>query len=901
MLYPIKVIDVELSRPIQTIKGLEGYMGLQGLVRLHGVPIGYVKAPITNGYCSAQTLSKLILEEHSWKIIHELIKNGLASPQRPEEFTIENLLDVPPPPCPEPLPLVTVAVCTRDRTDDLARCLDAIVQLDYPHLDLLVVDNAPSDDATQQLVQTQYPQVRYVREPRPGLDWARNRANIEAYGEIIAYTDDDVVVDRGWVKALAKVFAENPEVMAVTGLIVPYELETEAQILFEMKDGFGKGFERKWYRVCQGDKMPWWLVAAVGLGTGANMAYRRCVFDQIDGFDPALDVGTVTNGAGDLEMFFRVIKEGYTLVYEPSAMVWHRHRRDYQKLRTQLTNNGSVYSYFVRTAMAYPDERLCVLRLGLSWIWSWHLRRLINSLMSPSRFPRDLIWAEMWGCLIGLTRYQKACKIANEIAETHGSQPLPVVPAKPIVLKSAPKIPGAVAVRTVEASQPLSALTDVTDYTSVRIFVTWKGIPLGSVDIYNDCQIVSVERLVEAIVASVGLGLLEAEFGHNKDIRWAEAIASLKQRLQHSKDSEKPATLPTDVPVSIVVGSYDRPDNLRNCLRCLTSQKSLRKVEIIVVDNHPDSGLTPPVVSEFPSVKLVSEPRQGVAYARNAGFVQAKGEIIATVDDDVTVPSDWLEKLIAPFTRNDVMVVTGNVLPLELETSSQCLFEQYGDGGLNRGFNRFEANSDWFERSPSRYVVPVWLLGGTANAAFRSTIFSHPEIGLMDEALGPGMPSGVGEDIYIFYKVLKSGYTIVYEPKAFLWHTHRRTMPALRRQLYNYSKGIVSYHLTTLLRDRDFRVIPNMLIDMPGWHVRRIKERLEHRSTHPIPLILVEIAGNLAGFWSLWLSHQRVKRLGRSTPYIPVHQRPTVSEALLQEVSSSDVIHSTVANSLQEI
>ncbi|PSB67914.1 hypothetical protein C7B61_03620, partial [filamentous cyanobacterium CCP1] len=108
-------------------------------------------------------------------------------------------------------------------------------------------------------------------------------------------------------------------------------------------------------------------------------------------------------------------------------------------------------------------------------------------------------------------------------------------------------------------------------------------------------------------------------------------------------------------------------------------------------------------------------------------------------------------------------------------------------------------------------------------------------------------------------------------------------------------------HLTTLLRDRDFRVIPNMLIDMPGWHVRRIKERLEHRSTHPIPLILVEIAGNLAGFWSLWLSHQRVKRLGRSTPYIPVHQRPTVSEALLQEVSSSDVIHSTVANSLQEI
>ena len=62
-------------------------------------------------------------------------------------------------------------------------------------------------------------------------------------------------------------------------------------------------------------------------GTGANMAYRRSLFDKIGYFDPALDVGTATNGGGDLEMFFRVLKEGYVLVYEPRAVVRHRHRR----------------------------------------------------------------------------------------------------------------------------------------------------------------------------------------------------------------------------------------------------------------------------------------------------------------------------------------------------------------------------------------------------------------------------------------------------------------------------------------------------------------------------------------------------------------------------------------------
>ena len=100
----------------------------------------------------------------------------------------------------------------------------------------------------------------------------------------------------------------------------------------------------------------------------------------------------------------------------------------------------------------------------------------------------------------------------------------------------------------------------------------------------------------------------------------------------------------------------------------------------------------------------------------------------------------------------------------------------------------------------------------------------------MKETLGPGMPSGVGEDIYLFYKILKAGYSIVYEPKANLWHKHRRSMKALRRQLYNYNKGIVSYHLTTLLRDGDLRTLYNAAVHLPIWHLRRIINRLRHRS-----------------------------------------------------------------------
>ena len=306
------------------------------------------------------------------------------------------------------------------------------------------------------------------------------------------------------------------------------------------------------------------------------------------------------------------------------------------------------------------------------------------------------------------------------------------------------------------------------------------------------------------------------------------------------------------------MATRDRPDDLRTCLRCLAAQKSPRPTEIIVVDNHPASGLTPPVVAEFPEVVLVGEPRQGLAYARNTGFIASQGDIVATTDDDVQTPPDWLEKLLAPFVRPDVLAVTSNILPLELETTAQCLFEAYG--GLGRGFDVQVADRDWFARFGT--AVPTWELGATANAAFRAAIFSDPHIGLLDEALGAGMPTGCSEDTYLFYKILKAGHTIVYEPAAYVWHKHRRELATLRHQIYAYSKGHVAYHLTTLLRDHDVRALVRLTLELPWSYAVRLRERLRGRSIYPVSLLLLEIAGNLAGPWALWRSRRQVKRQG---------------------------------------
>jgi GT2 family glycosyltransferase len=400
--------------------------------------------------------------------------------------------------------------------------------------------------------------------------------------------------------------------------------------------------------------------------------------------------------------------------------------------------------------------------------------------------------------------------------------------------------PGPIAIRCVELTDPLQPIADVTGYPCTRVIVFDAGVVVGSVDLANTRGPISVTRLRDAIANA---------FAHDL----------MKRALQRQLGPGPTPSLSPDVTVSIVIATCNRPEDLRRCLTSVAAQDASRSVEVFVIDNRPGPGSpTPSVVREFPGVVLVEERRPGLSYARNAGFAAATGDILVAIDDDVTVPPGWIERLVAPFARREVKAVTGHVLPVELDTPPQCQFESYG--GLGKGFQPLEVDGEWFRSL--RGAVPTWKLGATANAAFRATIFSDPEIGVLDEALGAGMPTGCSEDTYLFYRILKAGHTIVYHPEAWVWHRHRRDPAALRDQIRAYSKGHVAYHLTTLMRDGDVRSLVRLGYSLPKALVWRAFERLRGRSDYPLDLILTEIAGTLAGPWALWQARRRVRRLG---------------------------------------
>ncbi len=289
---------------------------------------------------------------------------------------------------------LSVVVCTRDRTALLEGALQHLLALDPPPGEILVVDNAPTSDATRQVVASAG--VRYVVEPEAGLDRARNTGWRSAEGGVVVYTDDDARAHPRFAAAVAAGFL-GAGVGAVTGLVVAAELMTAAQHRFEDLGGMRKGFER---RVFQRDVHPIGLRPHL-LGVGTNMAFRRDVLAELGGFDPRLDVGTPTRGGGDLDMLYRVFEAGWAVVYEPSAVVRHIHRRDFPGLRAQLRDNGVAYSAFLAKWEGEPATAAAARRARRQWHVRWHTAGLLGALRKRQLRRATYLVEEAWAARLG--------------------------------------------------------------------------------------------------------------------------------------------------------------------------------------------------------------------------------------------------------------------------------------------------------------------------------------------------------------------------------------------------------------------------------------------------------------------------------------------------------------------
>ena len=414
---PVATAELELERRLELRsplgRRLGDYARARVLVRLHGRPLGLLEVELDRAR-DADALAA-----HAWRTLRGEIAEHLHSDGLPpaQSLTADGLHAREPPGCRRrraqllaDAPYASVVVATRERPGDLQRCLDSLLRLDYPSFEIIVVDNAPRTDATIRLVadvRRSSRHVRYVREPRAGLAAAHNRGLSAARGEVVAFTDDDVVADREWLSELVASFRADRHVACVTGLIAAAELDTREQLWQEEYWGFDKGFVRRVIEL-DSDPSPLHPYATGRFGSGANMAFRTAVLRELGGFDPALGAGGPALGGDDLAAFFEIVAAGRRLVYEPAAIVYHRHRRDYTALRAQAYGYGVGLTAYLTRLLVERPQRLgpFVGRLPDGLAHALGAGSAKNA-RKRAEYPRELTWLERAGMAYGPFAYMR--------------------------------------------------------------------------------------------------------------------------------------------------------------------------------------------------------------------------------------------------------------------------------------------------------------------------------------------------------------------------------------------------------------------------------------------------------------------------------------------------------------
>jgi glycosyltransferase involved in cell wall biosynthesis len=234
--------------------------------------------------------------------------------------------------------------------------------------------------------------------------------------------------------------------------------------------------------------------------------------------------------------------------------------------------------------------------------------------------------------------------------------------------------------------------------------------------------------------------------------------------------------------------------------------------EIVVIDNAPNSASTREVVNQFAGVRYHCEPQQGLSAARNTALAVATGDVVAFADDDVTVHSDWVWRIRRSFEDPKVMLATGLVLPGELQTPAQLMFEE-SFHFFHQGYRRRYFDAAYFAALRNK-SVPVWDIGAGANMAIRREAFN---LGYrFDTRLGPGVFGGCGEDSEYCYRLLAEGWSCVYEPSACVYHFHRRELHALRRHVRQYMQGHVAALLLQFMKYRHVGSLRRLFLELPA-------------------------------------------------------------------------------------
>jgi glycosyltransferase involved in cell wall biosynthesis len=250
---------------------------------------------------------------------------------------------------------LSVVICTRNRAANLAALFASLDAQKLPpqvEWEVVVVDNG-STDGTSDAIKAQaalQPRYRYFREERAGKSFALNRGVAEARGRVLAFTDDDCVVDQNWLREILSEFECDPKLGVLGGRVE----------LFDPRDKpISIVTERQRTEISRTRTFIEPLII------GCNMAVRKSVFAEIGNYDAEMAPGSKSGAiTEDIDVIYRIVRRGHHALYSPDVLVRHNHGR-----RTDEEMKGLLFRYCAGRGAFYAKHMFHDLQVAYCALW----------------------------------------------------------------------------------------------------------------------------------------------------------------------------------------------------------------------------------------------------------------------------------------------------------------------------------------------------------------------------------------------------------------------------------------------------------------------------------------------------------------------------------------------------
>lgn len=280
----------------------------------------------------------------------------------------------------EEWPSLSVVICAYNAASTLNDCLSHTCALEYPNLEVIVVDDG-STDGTRDIAR-RHPRARLVPIAHSGLGVARNEGFRSARGDIIAYLDADAFPSPEWPYFIALGF-DGRLVGGVGGPnMPPYDDPLQAQMVARSPGGPVHVL----FSDDRAEHIP-----------GCNMAFWRSVLTEVGGFDPVF-----TAAGDDIDLCWKVLDHGWEISFSPAALVWHRRRGGLRAYLRQQLGYGKAEAL---VEARHPD------RFGPLHTANWR-GRIYNALVPRSNRQR------IYRGPFGLSPYQSVYQGGSHALDT---------------------------------------------------------------------------------------------------------------------------------------------------------------------------------------------------------------------------------------------------------------------------------------------------------------------------------------------------------------------------------------------------------------------------------------------------------------------------------------------------